>query len=122
MAEIVANLRMEYGPNKYTLYRTDEVGDPQAFSDDKDKLSFVIARMDDSTAKVAFDIEEDVTGLSIIQVYADLGTAVTRAKLYREGDNIYTPKIDEFKHIYSLINDGDNTIMAGKVQMFEVAK
>ncbi len=119
MAEVVANLRMEYGPNTFTLARVDDLGEAEAFSASIDTLSFVVARMDSPAVKVIFTVE-DISSegdLTVLAVFADL----SNKSIYKSGDNIYTPKIDEFKHIYSLVNGEVNVIMTGKVQLFEVA-
>ena len=126
MAEVVANLRMEYGPNTYTLYRTDESGTPEAFSDDIDNLSFNIERIDNeniSRSFIAVDNETDdglvsSDNLTTLRVKFDLSDEYLR----KSDDNVHSPKIDEFRHIYSLVDGTSNVIMSGKVQLFRVAQ
>jgi len=119
MAEVVANLRLEYGPNTLTFYKTDELGDPESFSTDIDNLSFKVQRIDNSSVNYNADITDiSAAGdLSKIEVALDFSDKY----LYKSGDNIYTPSMHEYNHIYSLIDKDVAVRLTGKVQIFEVA-
>lgn len=122
MAEVVANIRLEYGPNEIKLYRTDTLGDPTPFTTGTiDNLSFNIERIDDPTQNESAFMADLSGDLTAIKVSLDLGDTAVKAKLFKSTDNVYNPKGDEFYHIYSLVDANVKTLMAGKVHIYELA-
>lgn len=121
MAEVVANIRLEYGPNEIKLYRTDTLGDPTPFTTGTvDNLSFNIERIDDPAQNVSIEPTDLSGDLTAIKVSLDL-SGTNKTTLLKPTDNAYNPKGDEFYHIYSLVDDNVKTLMAGKVHIYELA-